>query len=54
MGANLEGVLVGEEVDDLEGVSHDADSHELLAVVAAFHHETTWNRLNRRPFLHYS
>ena len=36
---DLQGVLVGEEVDDLEGVGDDADSHELLAVVAAVHHQ---------------
>lgn len=35
---DLDGVLVGEEVDNLECVSDDADSHELLAVVAALHH----------------
>ena len=34
----LERVLVGEEVDDLESVRDDADSQELLSVVAALHH----------------
>ena len=29
----------GEEVDDLRGVLHDAHSHQLLAVVAAVHHQ---------------
>ncbi len=29
----------GEEVDDLKGVLHDAHSHQLLAVVAAVHHQ---------------
>ena len=38
--AYLDRVLVGEEVDDLEGMSDNADSKELLAVVAALHHET--------------
>jgi hypothetical protein len=36
---DLDGVLVGEEVDDLEGVLDDAHRHQLLAVVAAVHHE---------------
>lgn len=36
---NLDGVLVGEEVDDLEGVGNDSDSHELLTVVSAVHHQ---------------
>ena len=36
--AHLDGVLVGEEVDDLERVRDDADGEELLAVVAAVHH----------------
>ena len=37
--ADLDGVLVGEEVDDLERVRDDADGQELLAVVAALHHQ---------------
>jgi hypothetical protein len=36
---NLDGVLVGEEVDDLKGVSNNAGCHELLSVVAALHHQ---------------
>lgn len=36
---NLDGVLVGKEVNDLEGVGDDADGHELLSVVASLHHE---------------
>jgi hypothetical protein len=39
-GTDLDGVLVGEEVDDLKGMCDDANSHELLAVVAALHHKT--------------
>ena len=35
----LDGVLVGEEVDDLERVRDNADGQELLAVVAALHHQ---------------
>ena len=31
---------------DFEGVSNDADSHELLAVVAAIHHERVGEALN--------
>ena len=36
--ADLDGVLVGEEVDNLERVRDDADGKELLAVVTAVHH----------------
>ena len=36
---NLNGVLLGDEVDNLEGVLDDTDSHELLSVVPAVHHE---------------
>lgn len=31
---------------DLEGVGHNADGHELLAVVAAVHHERVGEALN--------
>lgn len=37
--ADLEGVLVGQEVDDFESVGDDAERHELLAVVATLHHQ---------------
>ena len=33
---------------NLEGVGNDADSHELLAVVAAVHHEGVGQPLNDR------
>jgi len=33
---HLDWVLAGEEVDDLTGVTHDADSKHLLTVVAAW------------------
>jgi hypothetical protein len=36
---DLNRVLVGQQVDDLERVCNDADGHELLAVVAALHHQ---------------
>jgi hypothetical protein len=36
---DLDGVLLGDEVDDLESVLDDADGHDLLAIVAAVHHE---------------
>ena len=36
---HLDGVGVSEQVDDLQGVLDDADGHDLLAVVAAVHHE---------------
>merc|ERR1712107_495408 len=35
---NLDGVLVGQEVDDLKAVLDDPDSHELLTGVATVHH----------------
>lgn len=37
--AHLDGVLVGEKVDDLESVRDNADSQELLSVVASLHHQ---------------
>lgn len=37
---NLDRVLVGEEVDNFEGVGDDSDGHLLLTVVATVHHET--------------
>ena len=43
----LNGVLVGEEVDDFESVGDDSDGHELLAVVASLHHQATENRRNQ-------
>ena len=36
---DLDGVLLGDEVDDLESVLDDTEGHDLLAVVAAVHHE---------------
>jgi len=36
---DLNGVLVGHDVNDLEGVSHYSDGHQLLAVVSAVHHK---------------
>ena len=51
LGTYLDGVLVGEEVDDLESVRDDADSQELLSVVAALHHQATFTRnfMNTNP-----
>ena len=43
---HLDGVLVGEEVDDLEGMLDNAHCHELLAVVAAMHHHGAHQALN--------
>ena len=37
--ANLDRVLVGEQVDDLESVSNNADGQKLLSVVATLHHQ---------------
>ena len=36
---NLDGVLVGEKVDNLERVGDDSDGHELLSVVSSLHHQ---------------
>ena len=35
----LQWVLPGEEMDNLEAVLDDPDGHQLLAVVAAVHHQ---------------
>jgi hypothetical protein len=43
---NLNRVLVGEEVDDFESVSNDADGQEFLSVVATLHHQAE----RRTPF----
>lgn len=37
---DLNWVLVGEEVDDFEGMGNNTKSEKLLAVIAALHHET--------------
>lgn len=39
MSTHLHGVLVGQEVDDLQGVLDDASRHELLTAVAALAHQ---------------
>ena len=44
---DLDGVLVGEEVDDLERVRDEANGQELLAVVAALHHQARESALDR-------
>lgn len=36
---DLDGVLLGDKVDDLESVLDDSDSHDLFTVVAAVHHQ---------------
>ena len=40
--------LSSEQVDDLEGVLQDAHCHQLLAVVAAVHHERVGEALHDR------
>lgn len=40
------GTIGQEKTDDLEGVSDNADSHQLLSVVAAVHHEGVGETLN--------
>ena len=39
---HLNGVLVGEEVDDFECVCNNANGHELLAIVATLHHQAVF------------
>lgn len=36
---DLDGVGISEQVDDLESVLEDADSQQLLSIVASVHHE---------------
>jgi hypothetical protein len=36
---DLNGILIGEEVDDVKGVLDNTDCHQLFTVVAAVHHE---------------
>lgn len=36
---HLDGVLVGEEMNDFECMGDDADSEKLFAVVAPLHHQ---------------
>jgi hypothetical protein len=43
---DLDGVEVGEKVDDLESVSNDSDGHELLSVVSSLHHQRVDESLN--------
>ena len=51
LGTYLDGVLVGEEVDDLERVRDNADGQELLAVVATLHHQAIPPTRSFMPFL---
>ena len=44
----LDGVGVGEQVDDIESVLDDANGHDLLAVVAPKHHEGAGEALDDR------
>jgi hypothetical protein len=50
--ADLNGILVGEEVDDFESVCDDADGHKLLAIVATLHHKTAGCIAKTRLFAH--
>jgi hypothetical protein len=43
---NLDGVLVGEQVNDFERVCDNSDSHELLSVIAAVHHQAAKDNEN--------
>ena len=44
----LDGVGVGEQVDNVKSVLDDANGHDLLAVVAAVHHERAGKTLHDR------
>ena len=44
--SNLEGVLPGQQVDDLEAVLDDPDGQQLLAVVPAVHHQAVHQALH--------
>ncbi|KAF8362412.1 hypothetical protein PRIPAC_89335, partial [Pristionchus pacificus] len=46
---NTGGVFTGARMDDLEGVLDDADSHELLSVVASAHHQRASKMLDLCP-----
>lgn len=43
---HLEWIFAGQQVDDLEGVLDDANSHQFLAVVASVHHERVGETFN--------
>jgi len=45
---HLHGVLVGQDTDDLERVSHNAHSQQFLAIVSATSHQRTSEALNDR------
>jgi hypothetical protein len=36
----LDGILVGQKMNDFKGMCDNSDSHEFLAVVASLHHQT--------------
>lgn len=44
----LQRILASQQVNDLESVFHDADGHELLAVVATTHHQRVGETLDNR------
>jgi hypothetical protein len=46
--AHLDGVLVGQQVDDLESVGDDPDGQELLSVVPSVHHQRVDETLDDR------
>jgi hypothetical protein len=43
---NLEWVVSGQQMDDLESVLQDPNSHQLLSVVTSVHHEGVCDTLN--------
>lgn len=43
---DLDGVSIGQQVDDLHGLLHDADGKELLTVVATAHHQGVGHTLD--------
>jgi hypothetical protein len=42
----LQWIFTGQQVDDLESVFHNTNGHQLLTVVASFHHERVCQTLD--------
>ena len=47
---DLDRVLLGDKVDDLESVLDDSDSHDLFTVVSAVHHQAGMSSCTRAQF----
>ena len=51
---NLDGVLLGHQVDDIESLLHNLHSVHLLTSVAAVEHQAVSQTLNERALSHYN